>query len=393
MEHKLYYRDAYLKNFSAELIEQKEDPAGRMYVTLSQTAFYPTGGGQPFDTGYLNGNEVVDVEEVDQEIRHYIKKGLPTTKHIEGEINWERRFDHMQQHAGQHILSAAFEELYGYKTVSFHLGKDTLTIDLDTDMLATDEAAKVEKLANQVILENRPIITKWVDEEELKQYKLRKELSVSNNIRLVIIPDFDYNGCGGTHPNSTAEVGSLKILGWERQKKIIRVEFVCGQRVLNQLGKKHDIIKDLTVQLNAPEQDLSAAVNRLLGQKKELEQSVEEMKDQLLKFEADEIIRAGKTDIVSSVFQDRSIQELQKLARLLVANAEEKVFLLVSENQDKLQFVLAKGKNAEGNLKEWSKEALALVDGKGGGNETLVQGGGKLISGEEFISKFTEFFQ
>jgi alanyl-tRNA synthetase len=393
MEHKLYYRDAYLKKFSAELIEQKEDTAGRKYVTLSETAFYPTGGGQPFDTGYLNGIEVVDVEEVDDEIRHYIKDSLVVCDHIEGEINWERRFDHMQQHAGQHILSAAFEEMYGYKTVSFHLGKDTLTIDLDTERLVAKEAAKVEELANQVILENRPIITKWVDEEELKLYRLRKELSVSHNIRLVIIPDFDYNGCGGTHPNSTAEVGSLKILGWERQKKIVRVEFVCGQRVINQLGKKHEIIKELTVQLNAPEQDLSAAVNRLLGQKKELEKSVEELKEKLLKFEAAEIIRAGKTDIVSTVFQDRSIQELQKLARLLAVDAEEKVFLLVSENKDKLQFVLAKGKNAEGNLKEWAKEALSLIDGKGGGNETLVQGGGKLISGEEFIRKVTGFIQ
>ncbi|WP_319005648.1 alanyl-tRNA editing protein [Mesobacillus subterraneus] len=393
MEHKLYYRDAYLKTFAAELIEQKEDEAGRKYVTLSQTAFYPTGGGQPFDTGYLNGIEVVDVEEVDEEIRHYIKEALPTTNRIEGEIDWERRFDHMQQHAGQHILSAAFEELYGYKTVSFHLGKDTLTIDLETDMLVAEEAAKVEELANQVILENRPIITKWVDEEELKQYKLRKELSVSSNIRLVIIPDFDYNGCGGTHPKSSAEVGSLKILGWERQKKIMRIEFVCGQRVLKQLGQKHEVIKELTVLLNAPEQEMGAAVNRLLGQKKELEKTIEEMKEQLLKFEADEILGSGNNDVISSVFKNRSIQELQKLARLLVANAEEKIFLLVSENQDKLQFVLAKGKNADGNLKEWSKQALSLIDGKGGGNETLVQGGGKLISGEEFIREVTGFIQ
>lgn len=286
-----------------------------------------------------------------------------------------------------------FEELYGYKTVSFHLGKDTLTIDLEADMLVAEEAATVEELANQVILENRPIITKWVDEEELKQYKLRKELSVSSNIRLVIIPDFDYNGCGGTHPKSTGEVGSLKILGWERQKKIMRIEFVCGQRALKRLGQKHEVIKELTVLLNAPEQEMGATINRLLGQKKELEKTIEEMKEQLLKFEADEILGSGKNDVISSVFKNRSIQELQKLARSLVANAEEKVFLLVSENQDKLQFVLAKGKNADGNLKEWSKQALSLIDGKGGGNETLVQGGGKLISGEEFIREVTGFIQ
>lgn len=393
MENKLYYRDAYLKNFSAELIDQKEDHAGRRYVILSQTAFYPTGGGQPYDTGSLNGIDVVDVEEVDGEIRHYITGELPGENHIEGHIDWKRRFDHMQQHAGQHILSAAFEELYGYRTVSFHLGKETLTIDLDIDNLSGHEAAKVEDFANQVILDNRQIITKWVDEEELKQYRLRKELSVSSDIRLVIIPDLDYNGCGGTHPNSTAEVGSLKILGWERQKKILRVEFVCGERVLNLLGQKHGVIKELTGQLNAPEQDLSAAVNRLLSQKKELEKSVEELKDQLLKYEAAEIIGAGNDAIISTVFQNRNIQELQKLARLLVSNAEDKVFLLASENEDKLQFVFAKGKNADGNLKELSKQALSIIDGKGGGNETLVQGGGKLISGKEFIRRVTGIIQ
>jgi alanyl-tRNA synthetase len=393
MENKLYYHDAYIKNFSAELIMQKEDETGRKYAILSQTAFYPTGGGQPFDTGRLNGIEVVDVEEVGGEIRHYIMEELTEGNGIEGSIDWDRRFDHMQQHAGQHILSASFEDMYGYKTVSFHLGKDTLTIDLDTENLGADEAAKVEELANHIILENRPIITKWVNEEELKQYRLRKELSVSDNIRLVIIPDFDYNGCGGTHPNSTAEVGSLKILGWERQKRMVRVEFVCGQRVLNKLGQKHEVIKELTALLNAPEQDMGAAVNKLLGQKKELEKSIDEMKDQLLKFEAAEIIESGKEDIVSRSFQHRSIQELQKLARLLVSYTDHKTFLLVSENDDKLQFVFAKGKNADGTLKELSQRALSIIDGKGGGNETLVQGGGKWMPGEEFIKDVTDIFQ
>jgi alanyl-tRNA synthetase len=393
MEEKLYYHDAYIKEFSAELITQKEEESGRIYAILSQTAFYPTGGGQPFDTGFLNGVEVVDVEEVDGEIRHYIKEKLAEGNPVEGAIEWDRRFDHMQQHAGQHILSASFEDLYGYKTVSFHLGKDTLTIDLDTENLSADEAAKVEDLANQVILESRPIVTKWVDEEELKQYRLRKELSVSNNIRLVIIPDFDYNGCGGTHPNSTAEIGSLKILGWERQKKMVRVEFVCGKRVLNKLGQKHEVIKELTALLNAPEQDMSSSVNRLLAQKKELEKTIEEMKDQLLKFEANEIIESGKNDLVSRVFQNRSIQELQKLARLLVSTAEDKVFLLASENEEKLQFVFAKGKKIEGDLKGLSQRALSIIDGKGGGNDTLVQGGGKWMSGEEFIQKVTGIIQ
>ncbi|WLR53733.1 DHHA1 domain-containing protein [Mesobacillus subterraneus] len=393
MESKLYYQDAYIKKFAAELITQKEDESGRLYAILSQTAFYPTGGGQRFDTGFLNGVEVVDVDEVEGEIRHYLKEGLMEAIHVEGEIDWERRFDHMQQHAGQHILSASFEDLFGYKTVSFHLGQETLTIDLETENLSADEVAKAEELANQVIIENRPIVTKWVDEEELKQYRLRKELAVSNNIRLVIIPDFDYNGCGGTHPNSTAEVGALKILGWERQKKMVRVEFVCGKRVLNKLGQKHEVIEELTALLNSPEQHMRSSVTRLLSQKKELEKTVEVMKEQLLRFEVNDIIGSGKNNIVSSVFKNRSIQELQKLARLLVSAAEDKIYLLASENEEKLQFVFAKGKNTEVDLKGFLQRAISIIDGKGGGTEFLVQGGGKWISGEEFIHKVSKIIQ
>lgn len=387
MEQKLYYQDAYLKSFSAELIKQEKDESGRLYAVLSQTAFYPTGGGQPFDTGTLNDIKVMDVEEVDGEIRHYIETHLNTTDSIKGMIDWERRFDHMQQHSGQHILSAAFEELYNYKTVSFHLGKDTLTIDLETDNLTFEEAAEVEELANKIILENRPIITEWVNEDELSQYKLRKELSVSKNIRLVIIPDFDYNGCGGTHPDSTGQVASLKILGWERQKKKVRVEFVCGKRVLQQLGRKHSVLQQLTASLNAPEQDMVETVNRMLVHRKELEKTLEESREKLLSYESAELIAECDGDVASKVYKNRSIQELQKLARLLVSDAEDRTFLLVAENGDKLQFVFARGKNANSNLKEWTKEALLLIDGKGGGNDFLSQGGGKLMDGEQFVQQ------
>lgn len=387
MEQKLYYQDAYLKSFSAELIKQEKDESWRLYAVLSQTAFYPTGGGQPFDTGTLNDIKVMDVEEVDGEIRHYIETHLNTTDSIKGMIDWERRFDHMQQHSGQHILSAAFEELYNYKTVSFHLGKDTLTIDLETDNLTFEEAAEVEELANKIILENRPIITEWVNEDELSQYKLRKELSVSKNIRLVIIPDFDYNGCGGTHPDSTGQVASLKILGWERQKKKVRVEFVCGKRVLQQLGRKHSVLQQLTASLNAPEQDMVETVNRMLVHRKELEKTLEESREKLLSYESAELIAECDGDVASKVYKNRSIQELQKLARLLVSDAEDRTFLLVAENGDKLQFVFARGKNANSNLKEWTKEALLLIDGKGGGNDFLSQGGGKLMDGEQFVQQ------
>lgn len=390
MEQKLYYQDAYQKNFTAAVLKEGRDEEGRLYAVLNQTAFYPTGGGQPFDTGTLNGIEVTAVEEADGEIRHYISASIGEQEQVSGAVDWERRFDHMQQHAGQHILSASFEELFQYKTVSFHLGKETLTIDIETENLTEEEANAAEELANRIILENRPVITKWVDSEELGKYTLRKALSVTDDIRLVIIPDFDYNGCGGTHPDSTGQVTALKILGWERQKKKIRVEFVCGKRVLKQLGQKNSVIQQLTSLLNAPEEGMEAAVQRLLDGRKELEKALEDYKQQMIEYEAAELI-SGSRPIVSKIYQNRSIQDLQKLARVLVTNKDDGIFLLLGENEDKLQFVFARGKSAPGDMKELSKKALSLINGKGGGNDSLSQGGGEqLMPAADFMEKIID---
>lgn len=248
-------------------------------------------GGQPHDTGTLNHIKVVNVEEINGEIRHFVEKPISEQNiDVTGVIDWERRFDHMQQHSGQHILSAAFEELFGYRTVSFHLGKEVLTIDLDIEELSEQKAMEAEKLANQIILENRPIETKWVTERELSKYPLRKQPSVTENIRLVIIPDFDYNGCGGTHPHSTGQVGAIKILDWERQRKRIRVQFVCGNRVLKQLGKKQKVIRELNALLNASEEEIITAASRLLDHAKETEKSLEEARENLLHYEAKELL-------------------------------------------------------------------------------------------------------
>ncbi|MGG1684419.1 alanyl-tRNA editing protein [Pseudalkalibacillus sp. NRS-1564] len=218
MTTKLFYQDPYITTFTAEKWEQFTDDANRSYVVLDQTAFYPTGGGQPYDSGTINGVQVLDVEEVDGEVRHYVDGKLPEAEHIHGDINWPRRFDHMQQHTGQHILSAAFEDQLGYSTVSFHLGQEVCTIDLNVATLDDDEVRAAEKFANNVVQQNLPIETKWVSEEELANYTLRKQLAVSEDIRLVMIPDVDYSGCGGTHPSSTGQVQAVSILKIEKQK-------------------------------------------------------------------------------------------------------------------------------------------------------------------------------
>jgi alanyl-tRNA synthetase len=394
--NKIYYKDPYIRSFKTELQHQGTDGQGNVFAVLKETAFYPTGGGQPHDLGTLNGVNVLDVEEVDGEIRHYLERELDISdSKISGDVDWNRRFDHMQQHAGQHILSAAFEELYGYKTVSFHLGKEILTIDLDTADMPEQYAEEAERLANTIILENRPIETKWVTAEEAAYFPLRKQLAVNEDIRLVIIPEYDYNGCGGTHPSSTGQVGSIKILEWERQKKKIRVQFVCGRRVLKQLHQKHRITKELSQLLNAPEQELPLAGKRLIETGKNLEKALEAAKEALLVYEA-KVMASGaaageSAKLINGIYQERSIQELQKLARLIAGQSENGAVILVNETEDKLQFVCARGQLSEINMKELAAALLNKINGKGGGSPQFAQGGGeKLMSGEMLLDQAVE---
>jgi len=388
MQSKLYYQDPYIQTFSAQILKQESDETGKNYIILNQTAFYPTGGGQPHDTGRIADRAVIDVEEVNGEIRHYLDAPLRVAdSNVTCTIDWERRFDHMQQHAGQHILSAAFDHLFGYKTVGFHMGTENLTIDLATEELTKEEAQKAEELANKIILENRPIETKWVTEEELSQYELRKETKVKEDIRLVIIPDFDYNGCGGTHPKATGEVSAIKILDWEKQRKNIRIQFACGLRVIKKLEEKQNVLLQLTNLLNTPERDMQKAVQRLLENEKQLTKALEQSKESLLQYEAKELAGKGQP-VISNVFENRTIQELQKLARIITSDQENSLVFLVSINGPHLQLVCAKGKARTENMKTLIGEVLPLINGKGGGNDSFVQGGGEaLLTGEQIVDK------
>jgi alanyl-tRNA synthetase len=396
VENKLYYQNAYITSFSSKVIKQERDSAGNWYVCLEQTAFYPTGGGQPHDIGTIEGISVSNVEEVDGEIRHYLEKPLrENEKTVLGSVNWNRRFDHMQQHAGQHILSAAFDTLFHYRTVGFHLGIETVTIDIQTEKLTEEEAVKAEQLANQIILENRPIETKWVTKEELEQFPLRKETKVTEDIRLVIIPDFDYNGCGGTHPKTTGEVRAVKILNWEKQKKNIRVQFICGDRILSQFHQKHQVLSELTKLLSAPEQELEAAALRILQTEKELEKALEQARESLLHYEEAELINGideqDNKKVISRVYLERPIHELQKLARLVISSDSKAVVLFAAENGDKLQIVGARGCDASPNMKNLLGMALSIINGKGGGSESFAQGGGeKVMPGDKLLEILLE---
>ncbi|MGG0938815.1 alanyl-tRNA editing protein [Brevibacillus centrosporus] len=381
MKDRLYYQDAYVKTFTAEVTKRGVEENGMPYVVLNQTAFYPTGGGQPSDHGHLGETRVIDVEEVDGEVRHRLASPIPEeTVQLEGSIDWERRFDHMQQHAGQHILSAAFLEVVGAETVAFHLGKERVTIDVRLDELTPEVWEAVEQRANQIVLENRPISARFVDDEELATLPLKKQPTVTENIRVVIIPEFDYNPCGGTHPAHTGEVGMIKILGWERHRGNIRLEFICGWRALRDYTRKQSMVREVSKLLMTSDAELVAQTERLVAERDALKQSLVEKERLLLEVEVRQHLaqadQLGGVRLLEMTFSDRSIQQLQQFAHQAVAQ-EPNVVCLLAATGEKLQLVFARGAEVNVAVNQLIKDTLPLIDGKGGGNAAMAQGGGQ----------------
>ena len=389
MTKKLYYEDPYLLDFESMVNKMDQDERGS-YVVLEETAFYPTGGGQPHDKGTLNGVCVYDVEEVQDEVRHYIEEQLPEdTLQVIGRVDKKRRIDHMQQHCGQHIISAVFDDQFSIPTTSFPLGKDSVTIDLDTDHLTEKRLQQAEERVNHLIFQNEPVETKWMSVEEAQASPLRKSLAVDGDIRLVIIPGIDYNGCGGTHPRSTGEVMAVKLLGWTKNKQQVRLEFVCGYRLLNSLQEKHRILSELKQLIPRPEQQLAEEVNQLFKDSKEKDKRLAELEEHLLQYEASEIIsEAENAQVIAHVFKDRQFKTLQSLGKAITEKAPNSYLILISEQQEQLQFVLARGAEVDRNMNEIAKETMPLIEGKGGGKPEFVQGGGpRLLDGAEFAEQ------
>ena len=269
MTERLYWQDPYLRQFTATIVERTAHH-GRPALVLDRTAFYPTGGGQPHDRGTLNEVPVVEVieREADGAILHILERPLEAHE-VVGRIDWERRFDHMQQHTGQHILSQAFLRQAGAQTVSFHLGEEIVTIDLDRTGFSEADIEAVEELANQVVLENREVRVRFLDAETAVALGLRRPPDRRGTLRVVEIEAFDRSACGGTHVRRTGEVGPIKIVKWERRGGETRVFFLCGWRALRDHRHKHRLLRDLSAALSVGAEGLPEAVAALQRDLKE----------------------------------------------------------------------------------------------------------------------------
>jgi alanyl-tRNA synthetase len=371
---RLYFSDAYLSRFSAHVVARSERE-GRPAVALDQTAFYPEGGGQPTDAGTLNDVPVLDVQADGELIWHILERPLEADS-VQGAVDWRRRFDHMQQHHGQHLLSAAFEHLYALRTVSFHLGASASTIDLATTTLSSEQAAAAEDLTNQVIWEDRPVLARFVTAEELASIQLRKPPVVDGAVRVVSVPDFDHSACGGTHPRATGGVGVLHIRRWERRGDAMRVEFLCGERAMRDLRRKNFALGRLAASLSVGPDEVEASVARLREAEEHARKRLSDAIEQLIAYEADELIRhaelVGIVRVVHRAFEHRGLDEVRSLAKRIAAGG---CAALLGLRAEKTQLIFACADGLEVDCGALLRATLARFGGRGGGQPTLAQGG------------------
>jgi len=378
MSIRLYYEDSYLIEFSATVTDTRSR-GGRHAAFLDRTAFYPTSGGQPYDTGTLGGVRVLEVEEDEAgNILHILDNPLPLGP-VAGHVDWERRFDHMQQHTGQHILSQAFLKVARAQTVSFHLGQETCTIDIELGAPDPTIMRRAEELASSVVFQDHAVAVLNVNRSELASLGVRKESQREGIIRVIDVEDFDLSPCGGTHVRRTGEVGIIAVLDFERYKGGTRVEFACGKRVLKILGKDHELLKALGNLHSSHPHELPRLTEKLIEERSTLGRENARLTERILEAEALEIAsraeRKGGNAIVKRRFSDRTVESVKLLAQKITALPRNVAILGVSQN-DAHVVVVAKSPDVSGHCGAAVKEIAGRLGGKGGGRPELAQAGG-----------------
>lgn len=402
---RLYYADSALTQFTATVTDIRErsrnGTSAVWQVALDRTAFYPTSGGQPHDTGSLAATApsgtrleapIFGVEEDEQgEVWHLTQKPLVAGTTVEGLIDRERRLDHMQQHSGQHLLSALFYRELSALTVSFHLGETFSTIDLNTPSIEPEQLAYIERVANAIVAESRPVTLRTVSAEDAEQLlaagTLRKLPPRAGHIRLVVIPgdgapDLDVNACGGTHVTSTSQIGAVLIRGMERVRQSTRVSFLCGNRAISAARADDALLTQFSRELSAPRADLTSALARLKSEARATAKERQSLREELADYHAARLLvedlPVNDRRLIRRVFPDRDADYIKLLGSRLIAAAAHTVALLGSTQQPAQQseaaVVLACSQELGDNAGEILRGALSSFGGRGGGSATMAQG-------------------
>jgi alanyl-tRNA synthetase len=401
---RLYYTDSGLLEFTASIAEVLETPDAT-HIVLDRTAFYPTGGGQPNDTGSINGTQIIDVAEDEAgRIIHIARPAgdsvLPSLagKTVECVIDASRRLDHMQQHSGQHILSQAFVQACGAETRSFHLGAAASTIDIDLQTPGDEHMRAAEEIANRVVFEDRPMRVHLVSEAEAARLPLRKESAVQGTIRVIEIEGFDWSPCGGTHAGRAGQVGLIAIKSFERAKRMTRVEFVCGRRALADYRLANQSATAVARQFSVDRESGPASVERAIQENKSLKRRVRELLEIALREEASRLLdqspgisTTGVPDsapaefkLVQSVLRDRDLEELRMLAWKVVEKGPS-VALLGTNDGSSARLIFARSADLPFNMGALLAKACEALGGRGGGKPEMAQGGGPNLANLEAV--------
>jgi alanyl-tRNA synthetase len=361
-------------------------------LALNRTAFYPTSGGQPFDTGQLSAVSLdgtalmVPVEQVEEDeqgaVWHFVRNPLVAGTFVEGQIDWKRRFDHMQQHTGQHLLSAVFWRELQAPTISFHLGESTSTIDLASEQVTHQSLERVERIANEIIGEDRQVTTRDMLRGEaevmLAAGQLRKLPDRQGTIRLIDIADYDKNACGGTHVGSTGQIGGLQVRTVERVSRGVRVEFVCGLRAVRAAREDWAILRETAALLSIGATELTPTVGRLLTEGKANAREHQKLRDELAVLQAaklamDEPIENGLRLVVRA-WRDRDRDYVRLLASRTAAAAPRTAVIFCANDTDPVRMFVARSSDLDFNCGQILREALAHLGLRGGGSPDLAQG-------------------
>ena len=383
MTDRLYYTDPYTVEFEARVIGRDND-SRRVY--LDRTAFYPTSGGQPFDTGELGGARVIDVVDEGERIAHLLDAPLLSDR-VAGRVDWARRFDHMQQHTGQHLLSAVVANLRGFRTVAVHFGSEASTVDVDAGSLSPEEVVRVEEKANEIIVQNRTVSISFEDAQQAEG--LRKASERTGTIRIITIQDLDRSACGGTHVRATGELGSLLIRKVERVRKGTRMEFLCGSRATRQARANYDLISRLAGDLSAAPEELPQLIS---AQRKDLKQAtalIRDLEEKLDFCRARELYAAAcpETTGLRRVTVREDHASLESLRGLGQAVTSMPLAVFVGTVSDPPAVLLATSPDTGINAGAMLKSLLASVGGRGGGSARLAQG---MVPGRAELERLME---
>lgn len=397
MTERLYYHDSHLLEFAATITATETlDDVRATGVILDRTAFYPTGGGQPTDTGTIDRWRVAECRDLGERgVLHVLADEEKTTPRVGdtiiGRVDPERRRDHLQQHTGQHILSQAFVALYGAETRGFRMLTQTAEIDVALVDASDERIEQAVDLANRIIWEDRPLRIRHVSAEEAKTLPLRKDSERAGELRLIEIEDYDLSPCGGTHAHRTGEVGTIAVRAWERAKKdLTRIEFVAGARALDDYRAANRTTRRIAALMSVRRDDACASIARLVEENKTLLRRLRPLEEMAARSEADELLRdaARRTSddarIVTRVFPDRNTDDLKRLAQNLIAGPRVVALLAATSEADKrAQFVFARSADLSDDMNKLLKENMAAVGVRGGGSNSLAQGGAAEIGDVE----------